>query len=297
MRIAVTGATGLIGSAVARRLDVSHEVVTVGRRPTSRVQVDLADPAAVAAMEPGPLDALVHCAGVRDEDFHGDPEGAMRMAVFGADALVASAVAAGAKRVVYVSSAHSYGPLVGLVDENTAVNPLSDYAIAHFATEQVFRRHVADDVTAAVLRPCAVFGDLPDFEHFRRWSLIPLSFPRDAVVDRAITIRSTGEQRRNFVGTEDIADCCERWLDGAPGGWDVLNPIGELTTSVYEFAQMCASVAEELSGQPCTVSRVTPHGSTVGDDFDYTTRSALAPGTQDARSTVARLMQALMQER
>ena len=297
MRIAVTGSTGLIGSAVARALGASHEVVTVGRRPKSQVRVDLADTTAVAAMDTGPLDALVHCAGVTDEDFHSDPEGAMRMAVFGADALVTSAVAAGAKRIVYVSSAHTYGPLVGVVDENTAVNPVSDYAIAHFATEQVFRRHVSGGVGAAVLRPCAVFGDLRDVEDFRRWSLIPFSFPRDAVVDHAVTIRSTGEQRRNFVGTEDIANCCSRWLDGGSGGWNVLNPVGQLTTSVHEFAQMCASVSEEVTGRTCTVSRVPPRGPTIGDDFDYTTRSSLTRGTQDLRSAVARLMHALVQER
>jgi UDP-glucose 4-epimerase len=297
MRIAVTGSTGLIGSAVARRLRATHEVVTVGRRSISDVQVDLGDPGAVAQMRTGHLDALVHCAGVTDEDFRDDPEGALRMAVFGAAALVSSAVAAGATRLVYVSSAHSYGPLVGVVDEDTAVNPVSDYAIAHFATEQVFRRQVKDDVAAVVLRPCAVFGDLADVDRFRRWSLIPFSFPRDAVVHGAIALKSTGEQRRNFVGTEDIAGCCERWLNGEPSGWGVLNPVGELTTSVHEFAQMCASVAEELSGQPCTVSRVTPDGPTVGDDLDYTTRSPIARGTQDARSTVFRLMHALMQEK
>lgn len=200
MRILVTGASGLIGSAMVERLAQSHEILTLGRRASADFRADLSDPAAIAALELPAIDALVHCAGVVDEDFRDHPERAMQMAMFGADALVQKAVAAGATRLVYISSAHVYGPMVGHVDETTAYNPVSNYAIAHFATEQVFRRQAKGAVAGAALRPCAVFGDLADPSGFRRWSLIPFSFPRDAAIEHRIVIRSTGEQRRNFVG-------------------------------------------------------------------------------------------------
>lgn len=297
MRIALTGSTGLIGSAMLRRLGEHHEIVTVGRRSSSDIRLDLSDSEATSDLNIGQVDALVHCAGVIDEDFKEDPERAFRTAVFGADALVKAALAAGASRLVYISSAHVYGPMIGRVDESSPPNPASNYAIAHFATEQVFRRYSNEDIAAVALRPCAVFGELVDISSFRRWSLIPFSFPRDAVLKNQIVINSTGEQRRNFVGTADVADCCLHWLEGNPSGWSTLNPRGELDASVYEFAQLCATVAQELSGKSCEISRQAISGPTVGDDFDYASSAEITQGGQSTRDTLKRLMVAFQQER
>jgi len=292
MRILLTGATGLIGQAVRARLGAGHDIVTLGRREGADLRADLTDPAAVAALDLPPIDALVHCAGVVDEDFRDNPQHALAMAVFGADALVSRARAAGAKRLAYISSAHVYGPMTGRVDEATAPNPLSNYAIAHFATEQVFRRQVGPEVAGLALRPCAVFGDLADLAGFRRWSLIPFSFPRDAVRDHRITIRSTGEQRRNFVGTDDIAATLDRWLAARPEGWSGINPLGAFTGTVLEFARLCAEISQQITDVPCVVTRVPPEGPTPGSDYDYTSQSPLAQGHQPLRDTLARLMTA-----
>lgn len=290
MRILLTGATGLIGQAVRARLAAEHEIVTLGRSEAADLRADLSDPAAVAALDMPAVDALVHCAGVVDEDFRDNPERAMAMAVFGADALVTRACKAGATRLVYISSAHVYGPMVGRIDEASAINPVSNYAIAHFATEQVFRRQATGAVAALALRPCAVFGDLADPSGFRRWSLIPFSFPRDAAQSHQITIRSTGEQRRNFVGTADIAATLAAWLAAPPSGWSAINPLGAFTGTVFAFAQVCAEVSQDVTGIPCTVSRVSPDGPTPGDDYDYASLSPIAQGSQPLRETLARLM-------
>lgn len=64
MKIAIIGATGTIGSAVADRLAASHELVRVGHSSGDH-QVDLADRGSIerlfAAL--GQLDAVVCCAG------------------------------------------------------------------------------------------------------------------------------------------------------------------------------------------------------------------------------------------
>ncbi|WP_225026151.1 NAD-dependent epimerase/dehydratase family protein [Xinfangfangia pollutisoli] len=290
MRVLLTGATGLIGQAMAARLGAEHQVLRLGRRAGADLVADLADPQAIAALDMPPIDALVHCAGVVDEDFRDAPERAMQMAMFGADALVQKAVAAGAKRLVYLSSAHVYGPMLGRIDEDSPINPVSNYAIAHYATEQVFRRQTGAEVAGLALRPCAVFGDLADPAQFRRWSLIPFSFPRDAAVDHRIVIRSTGEQMRNFVGTGDIAETCTAWLSAPATGWSAINPLGALACTVHDFAQICARLSAEITGQPCEITRVTPTGPTPGSDYDYQSLSPLARGRQSAEDTLARLM-------
>lgn len=291
MRILLAGATGLVGQAARRRLARAHEVVAIGRDPSVDFVADLTEPATISALDLPPVDALVHCAGVVDEDFRTDPDRALAMSFFGAEALASAAVAAGATRLVYISSAHVYGPMAGRIDETTAVNPVSDYAIAHLATEQVFRRHVPPNGAGLALRPCAVFGMLEQPENFRRWSLIPFSFPRDAALAHHIEIRSTGEQRRNFVGNEDIGEQIARFLaEPSATGWSVLNPLGVLDSSVFEFARLCARLADEVGLGFCTLDRVPPAGPTPGDDFVYDSVSPLARGSQSPEAALCELM-------
>ena len=79
MRIAVIGATGTIGQAVAEALSGAHEVLRVGNT-RGDFRVDLGSPESIRALfgELGALDAVVSCAGsarfrplaeLSDEDF------------------------------------------------------------------------------------------------------------------------------------------------------------------------------------------------------------------------------------
>lgn len=290
MRILLTGASGLIGQAVHRNLSLDNEVITLGRSSRADVRLDLADVDGLNSVALPAADALVHCAGIVDEDFREDPVRAARMAMFGAGALARQAVAAGATRLAYISSAHVYGPMLGHIDERSPPNPVSDYAISHYATEQVFRRYAQGAVTAAAFRPCAVFGNLGDLDAFRRWTLIPFSFPSEAVLDRRIVIRSTGQQRRNFVGTDDVADSVRRWLDAPSSVWQVINPVGATSCTVFEFAQRCAAISDELATRRCIVERQEPNGPQAGDDFEYA--STLQPTT--ARQSIDDFARRLM---
>ena len=221
MRIAITGATGLIGHAISEMQRASgHDVVRVGRGVQADVTFDQALDEFLAPESLAGCEALVHAAGVTDEDF-ADRQLAFDKAVHGAQALLDAALEAGVRRLVYVSSTHVYGPLEGLIDETRAPNPLSDYAIAHFATEQLFRRAgLKRGVSTLLVRPCAVFGMPPSLERFNRWSLIPFDFPRQAVAGR-IVLRSPGTQRRNFVSIEGLGYLVGWWLGRSASGTTV----------------------------------------------------------------------------
>jgi dTDP-4-dehydrorhamnose reductase len=64
MKILIVGAGGTLGQAVAAELGQRHEIIRAGRT-SGDIQVDLRDPASVAAMyqEVGSLDAVVCTAG------------------------------------------------------------------------------------------------------------------------------------------------------------------------------------------------------------------------------------------
>lgn len=293
MTIALTGGSGLIGATVLQRLKMKYQVCTIGRRSTSDMVADFADPASISELDLNGYDTVVHCAGIVDEDF-GNPERAFRQAILGMDAFVKCAKAAGVRRFVYISSAHIYGRFTGTIDETSRPNPLHDYAIAHFASEQILRRAVGGEFRGAVLRPCAVFGIPPDLASFRRWSLIPFDFPRAAILNGEIKLASSGIQRRNFVGSEDIAKVIELWLEQDGDSFSEINPIGSQEMTVFEFAQLCAHQAEKLNGRACRIVR--PEGTDMRpDSFHYTTTNSCYLGKTDLSLTLGIFMKLLLE--
>ena len=134
---------------------------------------------------------------------------------------------------------------------------MSHYALAHYCTEQLFRR-AAEKCQGAVviLRPNAVYGLPAHPESFQRWSLIPFSFTQEAKEKGSITLKSSGMQRRNFVSSTAIADVITRCIEGDLAEESgIINVIGEEAESVYEFAQRCQRVSEKQLGHPCEIIR------------------------------------------
>jgi len=279
MRVLLTGATGLIGAAVAACLRPHHGLHTLGRQ-SGRVDevVDLSDPLQLDRVKLPETECLVHCAGVIDEDFKADPMTAYKRATLGAEALARAAAKAGCRRFIYLSSTHVYGAQAGIIAETAPSDPQSHYALAHYCTEQLFRRQAAAcEGSCAVLRPNAVFGLPAHPETFQRWSLIPFSFPREAREHGRIVLKSTGLQRRNFVSIEAIADIVQRCVDGdLADAAGVVNVLGADTESVYDFAQRCRGIAEAQLGRPCAVERPpssqeAPNAG-IGADFSLVSR-------------------------
>ncbi len=279
MQILMTGSTGLIGSSVTKRLRLSHDLHTLGRQQGLVDSViDFNCTNKITKLRLPTSNCLIHCAGVIDEDFKIDPMSAYQRATLGAEALLNAAVASGVKKFVYISSTHVYGPQIGVVTEFSPVNPQSHYALAHYCTEQLFRRYAAScQGLVVILRPNAVYGLPAHPSLFQRWSLIPFSFPREAKENGRITLKSSGLQRRNFVSTSAIADVIARCVDGdLDKEFGVINVLGAETESVYEFAQRCQKIAETQLGRPCKVERQQSYLDAalakIGSDFDPISR-------------------------
>ena len=280
MRVAISGSSGLIGGIVAERLGAAKEIVRLGRRAGCEIQVDFSRPETVARIDLGGCEALIHCAGIVDEDFKRDPAAAYLQNTVSIDLLAQRAAAAGIKSLIYLSSTHVYGPFTGRITEETPVNPLSDYAIAHYAAEQILKRNsVNRGPHVLVLRPNAVFGVPCEIDNFDRWTLIPFSFPLEAVYQQKIVLLTSGEQRRNFVGAGDVAALIEAYLDSPneSQAFQVVNSVGRETTSVYEFAGKCATIYQQLTGKPCIVERPQPSQRDQGADFELTSSSPYQP--------------------
>ena len=116
--VLVTGASGLLGGAVADLLAVKgHKVRTLQRRPgrpgTDSVAGSVADPSAAARAVEG-MDAVIHLAA--KVSFTGEWEEFEETNILGTQVLLKAARAAGVRDVVFVSSpsvAHFGEPIAG----------------------------------------------------------------------------------------------------------------------------------------------------------------------------------------
>lgn len=157
MRIAVTGASGFIGAAVATALaDADHEVVGFGRRAGG-----WSHPAGsyrVWDVSTGPLrgdrdfEAVVHAAALADDWAPIDV--ALRVNRDGTRNVVRSFPGA---RVVHLSTSSVYDAFTPTVDASEEVPAARRFLSSYSASKTVAELELAG-VDAAILRPHAVYG-------------------------------------------------------------------------------------------------------------------------------------------
>jgi nucleoside-diphosphate-sugar epimerase len=238
MRIVMTGASGLIGSAVRSQLmEEGHDVLSLGRRGADHA-LDLADFRPVDLK--GPCDVFIHCAGITDEEILRDRRGALKRGTTETAVLFDWAASLKPSRIIYISTAHVYGDLNRAIDEGAPAVPLSLYGTLHLFCENYLR---SLGVPYLVLRPLTVFGEVG--ENFSRWGLIPFSFPRALALEQKIVLNTHGRQGRNFISTRTIARTVAREITGAGSG--VINAAGPHSMSVRDFAGFCIDVLQPFS--------------------------------------------------
>ena len=270
-KILLTGATGLIGATVYRHFAPKVEIVRLGRRAECELQADLSQPETLENLSFDGCGTVIHCAGITDEDIKARPAQAFIQSTLGINSLIQTAIKSGVEKFIYISTAHVYGSQAGTINEDVPANPLSDYAIAHYAAEQTLRRNAGKFKSCAVLRPNAVFGMPLAIDKFDRWTLIPYSFPLEAVYQQRIVLRSSGEQNRNFVAAQDIANHIEQLILSNVEQFSVSNPLGKETISVYQFALKCAEIYSQLTGKECPVERPLMQKESPEEEFIYQT--------------------------
>ncbi len=193
MRIALTGATGLVGQFIARRLIADgHDLLTLGRAPSRHGGTHrpwrLGEPAPI-----GNCDALVHCAFAhvpgRYRGGEGDdPAGFLRTNLDGTLRLWDDAQGL---RLIFLSSRAVYDgqPPGTLLTEDLALAPDSLYGQAKLAAEPPL---------GASLRATGVYGPpAPDQRH--KWADLFDAFARGEAVAPALGSEVHGEDLAQAV--------------------------------------------------------------------------------------------------
>jgi len=168
--VLLTGATGLVGGAVAHALAArGHRLRVyarassdVSRLPSAELYVgELSDPAALRRALGG-CDAVVHVAGIATIGQHGAPE-LDATNVGGVEAVLGAAVEAGVRRAVVTSSTAALGGTPGPeVRDETAAGNAEAFGIPYFRSklrgERAALAFGARGLEVVALRPSYVLG-------------------------------------------------------------------------------------------------------------------------------------------
>jgi nucleoside-diphosphate-sugar epimerase len=183
MRIFVTGASGFVGGAAAKKLaDGGHDVRAMSRSEKSDAKItalgakpvrcDLED---VAAAHIGDAEAIIHCAAFVEQ--WGPRDAWRKFNVDGTARLLAAAKQAGAKRLVHISTESVLwrGQHLRGVDETypRAPNSPYPYAATKAQAEELVERANTPDFQTIILRPRFIWGPgdttlLPVIEHMAK---------------------------------------------------------------------------------------------------------------------------------
>ncbi|KAA1373575.1 NAD-dependent epimerase/dehydratase family protein [Aeromicrobium fastidiosum] len=276
MKILLTGATGLIGSAVLSALVADgHRVTAVVRSQASSLKVsdqgatgvigDLFDAPWLASELRG-HDGFIHTAAGGDDR---DPQLN--------DAVITAALDAFAgtdKPFVHTGGIWSYGSGTDLVETADPAPP--SLTAWRPAGEQ---RVLESGLRASVVQPGIVYG---------HGAGIPAMLV-GGVDDGTLTLVGSGDQHWAAVHVDDLADLYVRALTNAPGGKAYIAASGDNPT-VRELGEAVADTVVPESDEE-TVARLGPFGEALLLDQQATGQRAKSElGWQPSRPTLVELL-------
>lgn len=224
--VLVTGASGMIGGALARLLAAAG----VPARLHDRSVLDFAgaQQAAYDELVQG-CETVVHCAAlVHDRGASADRYEALN--VRPTAMLLDAAARAGVRSFVFLSSTAVYGAgPFEQVTEEAELRPATPYAASKVASENDLRASAI--AKRVVLRPALVFGEGD------RGNLLSLLRAIDA--GRYVHV-SGNAARKSLVCAADVAQACLRCLASLPDGWHVLNVANRAPVGVVELGDAIA---------------------------------------------------------
>lgn len=229
-RVVVIGAAGFVGGAVASRLESDGvPVLRISRKEVDLLAADADQRLGKLLKEGDTVVAASARAPVKNTDM-------LVENMVMARAMVRALSSAPVAQVVNISSDAVYADSDGPLTEQSCASPGSLHGAMHLAREVMFQSEIK--VPLAILRPSLLYGASDPHNGYG-----PNRFRRLAAKGEDIVLFGEGEERRDHVYIEDVADLVARVLHRRSAG--VLNIA---TGEVHSFRAIAEKVVM-LSGR------------------------------------------------
>ncbi len=248
MKILLTGGSGYVGLMLSELLSKEgFSLAVFGRedpkegalpKGCSFVKGDVLDKEAVRKACKG-IDAMIHLAALDQEKGRGNLHQSLLVNGIGALAAFDAAAASGVKTFIYFSTFHVYGPLSGMITEETMPAPINEYGVSKLIGELLVKKE--GKIRPIILRFSNIYGSPKGAQG---WSLVVNDLCRQAATTGKVVLGTRGEQKRNFMSVSDACNAILLFLqdDAISGG--VYNVGGEDTLSIKELAMLVIAEAE-----------------------------------------------------
>lgn len=260
MNILISGATGKVGSRLAKRLARRGHHIRALVRDSSRaaallgneielVEGDLLNPASLVLAVQG-IDAVVHCAAL----FRGaTPEQAHAVNERGTQHLANAARHANVERFIFLSTGLTYGPSsVRLAREDDACNPVDAYPLSKLVAEKMLLEFEGLDMR--VVRLPFVYGD--GDPHIEEVVPFMRGFPPG--------------QRMSIAHHVDVAQAVWRLLDARSPSHRIYNVVDD---EAPELAALFAAVGQPppdgTNAERAAAFRTLLDGSRIREDLKF----------------------------
>jgi UDP-glucose 4-epimerase len=135
--------------------------------------------------------------------------------------------------------------LIGNVSEKVDPMPTSNYAVTHYNAE----KHILEmlehkQIDYLILRLSNVVG-VPMSDKVKCWHLVVNDLCKQAVEQRQIKLKSTGQQLRDFVGTSELLEAIKIFLNNKKTS-GIYNYGSGVAISIREIAYLIQKKCQEL---------------------------------------------------
>lgn len=257
--VLVTGGAGFIGSHLVELLIASGDRVTViddlssGTRDNlasvldhPRFELVVADVVEPFAIESVPTHIVHLAAQVSVVASVANPLRDLEQNLVATLRVIEHARAVGARRVVFASSAATYGDGPLPSHEALAMNPTSPYGIHKLASEHHLRSaSAAHGLPTTSLRFFNVYG--PRQSPSNPYAGVISIFLARALSGEPLTMFGAGVATRDFVYVKDLVRAIAAALDNGPGGGEAYNVGTANATSVRALAETVVNVTHSQS--------------------------------------------------
>jgi len=227
-RVVVLGAAGFVGGAIVKRLrSAGTNVVALGRADVDLLAADASE-RLIRLLEP--TDAVVAASAAAPCI---SPEMVVENMVI-VRAIVTALAMSPVSHVINISSDAIYSDSAEPLSESSCASPTTLHGVMHLAREVMFRTAVSTPL--AVLRPTLLYGGADPHNSYG-----PNRFMRSAKLGKPIVLFGAGEERRDHVFVDDVAEIAKRVLDHRSRGQ--LNIATGVVSSFREIADRVAALA------------------------------------------------------